>query len=169
MPSYHAQSGEIVGILKQMKEEMEADLKEAQEAEAASGKAFAELRTAKTAEIENGEAMAEKKEDEKATTDNDLAEAKEDLGQETEALTEAQTFLANMKETCAEADKNYETRKAARLDEMKAVAETITILTEDEARDAMAGTYSLVQLSSRRHRVSMKSLKAAAVLRGAAL
>merc|ERR1740138_363662 len=170
-PSYHAQSGEIVGILKQLKEEMEADLSEAQKTETASAKAFEELRAAKTIQIENGEAMAEKKEDEKATTDNDLAEAKEDLGQETEALEEAQTFLKNMKVTCAEADKNYETRKAARLDEIKAVAETITILTEDEARDAMAGTYSFVQLSSRRHRVSMKSLKrqaAAKVLRLAA-
>jgi hypothetical protein len=170
-PSYSAQSGEIVGILKQLKEEMEADLAEAQKEETASAKAFEELRTAKTAAIETGEAMAEKKEDEKATTDNDLAEAKEDLGQETTALNEAQEFLKNMKETCAEADKNYEARKASRLDEMKAVTETITILTEDEARDAMAGTYSFVQLSSRRHRVSMKSLKrqaAAKVLRLAA-
>jgi hypothetical protein len=171
-PSYSAQSGEIVGILKQLKEEMEADLSEAQKTETASAKAFEELRAAKTIQIEIGEAMAEKKEDEKATTDNALAEAKEDLGQETEALNEAQTFLKNMKVTCAEADKNYEARKAARLEEIKAVSETITILTEDEARDAMTGTYGFVQLSSRRHRVSMKSLNrkaAAKVLRQAAL
>jgi len=33
-PSYESQSGEIVGVLKQMMEEMTADLKEAQQTEA---------------------------------------------------------------------------------------------------------------------------------------
>jgi septal ring factor EnvC (AmiA/AmiB activator) len=80
-PSYNAQSGEIFGVLKQLKEEMEGDLGEAQKTEALRAAAFAELRSAKTSEIESGEKMAETKEDELAQTDNDLAEAKEDLGQ----------------------------------------------------------------------------------------
>merc|ERR1719421_1574341 len=80
MPSYSAASGEIFGVLKQLDEEMKADLSEAQKKEAARAANFAELRKAKTSEIEAGEKMAEQKEDEKATCDNDLAEAKEDLG-----------------------------------------------------------------------------------------
>ncbi|CAK0845105.1 unnamed protein product [Prorocentrum cordatum] len=144
-PSYSAQSGEIVGILKQLQEEMQADLGEAQKAEAARSEAFEELRSAKTMEIEAGEKMEEQKEDELATATNSLAEAKEDLAQEEASLSENQKFLDNMKATCETADKNFEERKKLRMQEIEAVAQTIQILTEDDARDAMTGTYSFIQ------------------------
>jgi len=148
MPSYSAQSGEIVGVLKQLKEEMEGDLSESQKLEQERAAAFEELRNAKTAEIANGEKMSEQKEDELATTDNDLAEAKEDLGQEEAALAETQKFLANLKDTCDNADKNYAERKQARMDESKAVSETIEILMADEARDTFSSTYNFLQVAS---------------------
>jgi len=149
LPAYTSQSGEIMGVLKQLKDEMEADLSESQRREQDRASAFAELREAKTAQIDNGERMAEQKEDELADAVNALAEAKEDLGQEEAKLSEDQQFLKNLKETCAEADKNFQERKNARLEEMKAVAETIQILQADEARDAMSGTYgSFLQVSS---------------------
>merc|ERR1719162_2430204 len=81
MPSYASQSGEIFGVLKQLQDEMNADLSQAQKTEAARAATFAELRAAKTSEIESGEKMAETKEDELAKADMDNAEAKEDLGQ----------------------------------------------------------------------------------------
>jgi len=141
-PAYTAQSGEIMGVLKQLKDEMEADLSDSQKREQDRAAAFAELREAKTAQIDNGEKMAEQKEDELANTVNALAEAKEDLGQEEAKLSEDQKFLKNLKETCAEAEGNFQERKNARLEEIKAVAETIQILQADEARDAMSGTFS---------------------------
>mmetsp|Transcript_37486 Transcript_37486/g.60071 ORF Transcript_37486/g.60071 Transcript_37486/m.60071 type:complete len:730 (-) Transcript_37486:74-2263(-) len=161
-PSYSAQSGEIFGVLKQLKEEMEADLAEAQKTEALRAAAFAELRAAKTSEIESGEKMAETKEDELAQTDNDLAEAKEDLGQTQKQLSEDQKFLRNLGKTCAEADANFEARKKSRLAEIQAVSETIGILTGDEARDAMDTTFSLLQTSSKSDKLRKD---AAAVLR----
>ena len=85
-PAYESQSGEIVGVLKQMQEEMTADLKEAQTTESDRAGNFEELRNAKQSEIASGEKMAETKEDEKATTDNNLAEAKEDKGETEKAL-----------------------------------------------------------------------------------
>eukprot|EP00928_Gymnodinium_smaydae_P057727 TRINITY_DN40948_c0_g1_i1.p1 TRINITY_DN40948_c0_g1~~TRINITY_DN40948_c0_g1_i1.p1 ORF type:complete len:719 (+),score=195.63 TRINITY_DN40948_c0_g1_i1:54-2210(+) len=145
-PSYQSQSGGIMGVLKQLKEEMEGTLSDAQKLEASRAADFAELRSAKTSEIDNGEKMSERKEDEKADTDNKLAEAKEDLEQEQAALAESQKFLNNLKTTCADADKNFEERKAARLAEIQAVSETIGILQADEARDVMSSTYSLVQV-----------------------
>ena len=69
--------GEIVGILTQVKGEMEGDLKEAQEKEAAGANTFAEMPSAKTAAIEASEKMEEQKEAEKAETDNLVAEATE--------------------------------------------------------------------------------------------
>merc|ERR1719183_2910386 len=96
MPSYSSQSGEIIGVMRQLKEEMETDLSDAQKTERERAAAFDELRTAKTSEIESGEKMSETKEDELATTDNALAEAKEDLDQEQTILDELKRFLANM-------------------------------------------------------------------------
>jgi len=148
MPSYNAASGEIFGVLKQLDDEMKADLKEAQEKEANRAATFAELRAAKTSEIEAGEKMAETKEDEKAQTDNDLAEAKEDLGQTQGALAEDDKFSGNLKKTCDEAGANFEKRKESRLAEIQAVAETIEILTGDEAKDAMSTTFSFVQTAA---------------------
>jgi myosin protein heavy chain len=147
-PSYTSQSGEIFGILQQLLEELQGDHADAQKLETQRSSAFAELRDAKEAEIEKGEAMAEKKEDEHATTTNELAEAKEDLVEEEKTLEEAQTFVANLEKTCGEADANFEKRTQVRTEEIKAVAETIAILQENDARDTLARTYSFVQLSA---------------------
>jgi len=151
-PAYNAQSGEIYGVLQQLKEQMEGELSEAQKLEQERAAAFAELRSAKEAELANGYKMSEQKEDQKAQTDNDLAEAKEDLDQEKAIFGEDQLFLKNLGETCADASKNFDARKQQRLLEMQAVTETISILQQDEARDAMSSTYnapSFAQLSSR--------------------
>merc|ERR1719191_1038274 len=78
--------------MKTMKEEMEADLSDAQKTEKTRAATFAELKAAKTDEIASGEKLAEQKEDELATAQNDLAEAKEDLGQTSKALAEFQTL-----------------------------------------------------------------------------
>jgi chromosome segregation ATPase len=163
MPSYAAQSGEIFGILKQLQEEMQGTLSEAQKTEAARAAAFAELRSAKTSEIESGEKMAETKEDELAKTDMDLAEAKEDLGQTQAALTEDQKFLANLEKTCAEADANFAKRKNSRLQEIEAVSQTIEILAADDAKDAMGTTFSFVQTST--ETLDKRRRDAAAILR----
>jgi len=157
-----------VGILKQLKEEMEGDLKDSQEKEQAAAAAFAELRAAKTEQIESVEKMSEQKEDDLATSENSLAEAKEDLGQEKEALAEAQKFLKNLKETCTDADKKFEERKAARLSEITAVSETIEILTGDEARDAMSSTFNFLQRTATSARGKSRRMKAARTLRAAA-
>lgn len=148
-PSYSAQSGQIVGILKQLKEQMEATLSEEQQTERMRAAAFDELRTAKVAEIEEAEKLTESKEDQKAHADNELAEAKEDLAAENGALSETERFLMNLEESCATGGANFDKRKAARLEEIKAVSETIAILQADDARDAMSATYSsFVQVGS---------------------
>merc|ERR1719261_329230 len=127
---------------------MEADLKKAQEEEATNAATFAELRQAKQAAIEAAEKMEEEKEAEKAETDNLIAEAKEDLGQTEETLKADKTFLANLEKMCADSDAAFEKTKPSRLGEIKAVSETIEILTGDEARDAMSGTYNFFQVSA---------------------
>jgi len=167
-PAYNFQSSEIVGVLKQLKEEMEGDLSESQKEEHERAAAFAELRAAKTQEIDIGYKMSEEKEDQLANQDNALAEAKEDLGQEKAVLGSDQKFAANLQETCADADKNYEKRKSARQEEARAISETIGILKGDEARDAMSGTFSFVQVSSTTGKEAQQRRLAAQALRRAA-
>merc|ERR1719181_368213 len=147
---------------------MEADLGDAQKTEQERAKAFAELREAREAEIAAAEKLSEEKEDELAQTDMDNANAKEDLERFMAELSETQKFLLNLKGTCEEAAANFALRKKARLEEIKAVSETIEILTADEAKDAMSGTYNFMQLSSRVRRVEGRRLRAAAVIRATA-
>merc|ERR1719203_1611857 len=82
--SYTAQSGEIFGILTQMKESFEKDLSEAQKTELQRVKAFEEIKKLKEDEIFAGQAQIEKKTEELADTDERLAHAKEDGGAEGE-------------------------------------------------------------------------------------
>merc|ERR1719379_1662859 len=168
-PPYAAQSGEILGILKQMKEEMESDLSEAQKKEAERAAAFDELRAAKTDEIAAGEKLLEEKKAELAQAEFDLANAKEDLEEVQASMSEDQKFLANLVKTCDEAEKNFELRKKSRLEEIQAVSETIEILTSDEARDAMNGAYKFIQMRMSTRRVSGRRMAASKALRAAAL
>jgi len=149
-PSYAARSGEILGILQQLKEQMEGQLSETQKAEMARATAFADLRASKQSMIDSGERQAEQKEDELAKTDMDLAEAKEDIEQTKASLTEQQKFMMNLKETCQNADKNFEQRKNARLSEINAVSEAMKILMADDARDTFSATYKFLQVASRK-------------------
>jgi septal ring factor EnvC (AmiA/AmiB activator) len=164
MPSYNSQSGEIMGVLRQLQEEMQGALSGAQKTEASRAGLFAELRSAKTAEIESGEKMSEAKEDELAKTDMDNAEAKEDLKQTEASLAEDQKFLANLGKMCAEGDANFAARKSSRLKEIQAVSETIEILEGDEAKDAMDTTFSFMQTA---RNTDKRRTAAAAILRKA--
>merc|ERR1719329_1461407 len=145
---YSPQSGQIVGVLKQMQDEMAAELSDVVAKEKEKVDSFAEMRKAKTLEIRSGEEQAETKEDRLAETNNELAEAKEDLDKEGVVLGDAQEFAVNLKKTCDEADANFADRRKNRGDEISAVSETIEILTADAARDAMRGTYSFLQVRS---------------------
>lgn len=169
-PSYSARSGEIVGLLKELKEQMAADLSEAQKTEISRKAAFEELRASKRAEVDAAEKQAEQKEDELAKGSMDLANTKEDISQTEASVAAEQQFLATLTDTCENADANFEARKTARLAEITAVGETITILSGDEARDTMSRTFSLLQQNSDSQHVQRKSASkaAAAVLTSAA-
>merc|ERR1712019_279443 len=77
--SYAPQSGEIFGILRQMKETFEANLSDAQKEEMANQKAYEDLKAAKEAEIQAGQDQVDQKTVELADTDEKNAEAKVDL------------------------------------------------------------------------------------------
>jgi len=123
--SYAPQSGEIFGILGQMKETFEKDLSDSQKAEAANVKAYEDLKAAKEAEIQAGQAQIDKKTQELADTDERLAHSKEDIEDTKNALSADEQFLMMLKEKCSMTDSEWEERQKTRAMEMEAREATL--------------------------------------------
>merc|ERR1719149_211016 len=132
--SYAPASGQIFGILKQMKETFETNLSQSQKDELAAQDAFNQLKTAKLAEIAATKKGIDMKSVELAETDEKCAQSKENLQDTRDALSADQKFLMDLKEKCRMTDKEMEERTKARQTEIVAVGEAISILTEDSAR-----------------------------------
>jgi len=150
--SYNSRSGSILGILKEMADEFARDLAEAQKAELAAEEAFQNLKAAKLAEIQAATQQKEAKEGQLAQLLSDVAEAKEDLEATTAALTADQEFLATLEKNCADEETGYQERVKVRSEEIRALGETLKILTDDDARALYAKTQdqmpTLLQLTS---------------------
>jgi len=148
--SYVPQSGQIFGILKQMKETFESNLSASQKEEMASQKAYEDLKAAKEAEIAAGSNSIDKKSAEKATTDQKNAQAKEDIEDTKNSLSADEQFLMMLKEKCSMTDAEWEERQKTRQAEMEAVSKALAILSTDDAHDLFTKTFNpaLLQQSS---------------------
>jgi uncharacterized coiled-coil protein SlyX len=163
--SYAPQSGQIFGILKQMKETFESNLSSSQKEEAQSASDFAALKAAKTTEMEKAQAMVDSKTQELADTVESNEAAKQNKADTEAALAADTKFLEDLKVRCKNADEEFEMRTKARAEELQAVAETIALLNSDEAHEMFGKTLGLLQLSSKARRTNSRRTKAAAALR----
>jgi len=154
--SYNSRSGRILGILSEMKDETSRDLSEAQRNDFRAEVAFQNLRAAKLDEIAVATAQKKRKEKELADTIAQAAEAKEDKEATEEALAADEKFLANLLKDCKFEDEEYAKRKTIRSEEIVAIAETLRILTTDDARSLYETTVSFMQLGSSRVRLQDK-------------
>merc|ERR1719440_1859861 len=98
--SYAPQSGQILGILKQMLETFSSNLSQSQKEELKNSEDYENLKSTKEAEIAVATAQIETKTQELATTDEKLAIAKTDLEDTTNSLTADEKFLMNLKQQC---------------------------------------------------------------------
>merc|ERR1719316_42873 len=158
--SYAPQSGAIFGVLKQMKESFEGNLASASDEEKKSEADFVSMKAAKTEEIKAAQDKALNKEGEAAEADEKNASAKEDLAATRETFAADTEFLSNLKQMCANLDREYAERTKTRTEEIAAVQDTIGILTDDYAHDLFSKTLGFIQLSIRTRRVSGKDLAA---------
>merc|ERR1719203_1988535 len=150
--SYTAQSGEIFGILTQMKETFEKDLSDTQKEELQRVKAFEELKKLKEDEIQAGQAQIEKKTEELADTDARLAHNKEDIEDTKASLSADEQFLMDLKEKCQMTDQEWEQRQKIRAAEMEAVSKALAILSGDDAHDTFTRTFNPAFLQTLLHR-----------------
>merc|ERR1719449_261129 len=151
--SYAPQSGEIFGILRQMKETFEANLAASQKEEAESQKAYEELKAAKEEEIKAGQDQIDTKTQELASTDEKLAQAKEDVEDTKKSLSADEQFLMMLKEKCSMTDSEWEERQKTRQLEMEACSKALAVLSSDDAHDLFTKTFnpSLLQKENAMH------------------
>jgi len=137
---YAPQSGQIVGILKQMKETMEKTLSDVIAAEGEAIKNYDALMAAKKKEIDANTAALESKLERVGQTGLDIVEMKEDLDDTQKALAEDKKFLAELLKGCSTKQAEWDERCKVRTDELLALGDTIKILNDDDALDLFKKT-----------------------------
>jgi len=130
--AYSAQSGQVVGILKNMKDTLEENLKDAVAKEDAANKAYLELLAVKQAA--NSQMTTDKgnKEDALAGNDESLRLDKEALDA---AIANAVDLgsVAALARRCKHKTESYNTRLVLRANEEQAIAKAIEMLDSDDA------------------------------------
>jgi len=160
---YAPASGEIVGILKQMKDTMEKDLAEVIASEDKAKKDFEGLVAAKEKEIAAATKAIEEKVKRSGETAIEIVMMKEDLDDTQKSLAEDQAFLADLKKNCETKKKEWDEICKTRQEELIAIADTIKILNDDDALELFKKALpsaSLLQLQTSTKQVSEQALKA---------
>jgi hypothetical protein len=169
--AYDSQSGEIFGILRQMKETFESNLSGGQKEELDAQATFAALKAAKEEEMATTEGALEDKKSQLVNAETTLAQAKDELADTRETLKADKLYLQDLKLKCQDVDHEWGQRQKTRADEQKAVDEALAILTSDENRELFSSTFnptSLLQASSRSKKQTSLREQAASVLFAAA-
>merc|ERR1719491_938323 len=150
---YAPQSGQIIGILKEMRDEMSADLAGAvatEEADIASHTSFVGAKKKEIAALTN---TVEAKTQLVGELGVSLARMKHDLTDTQEALAGDKQFLAELDTSCATKTAEWEERSKTRSEELAALADTIKVLNDDDALELFKSTLpgpsvSLVQVQA---------------------
>jgi len=132
---YEPQSGQIVGILKQMKDEMEADLKQATGEEGEAADSFKQLKASKDEEVKLASTAIETKTARAGELAVSVVQAQDALEDEQDELADAEKFSGNLREQCATKQKEWDAIVKTRNAEISAISEAIKILNDDDALD----------------------------------
>merc|ERR550514_2278280 len=112
--TYTSQSGEIVGILKNMRDTFKQNLASARSAEKAAAEAHEKFMKIKEEEYATMKEAYEEKQDQLGSNDEDLASTRESLEEAQEALANDEEFLRKLLKMCADKAKEFEARKMLR-------------------------------------------------------
>jgi len=153
--AYAPQSGEIVGILKQLKDEMMKDLASITATEDAAIAQYNQLMAAKKKEVAALTKHIEVDLIRAGEGEVSIASMKNDLEDTEEALKADETFLTQLEAGCDKKAAEWKETKKMRAEELLAVAETIKFLNDDDALELFkktlpgsAASFLQVQVSS---------------------
>merc|ERR1719277_1172659 len=165
---YAPQSGEIIGILKQMGDTMAANLAAATSDEQAAIGTFEGLVKARKREIEALTSTVEGKTQQIGELGVSIVRMKNDLDETQATLAEDKAFLADLAKSCATKTSEWEARSKTRAEELVALADTIKVLNDDDALElfkknlpSSSSSSSLLQVSTAasRQREALKAIR----------
>merc|ERR1719456_2203545 len=130
-----AGAGEILGMLKAMKDELSRDIATLKKNEETAVKGFSDMRASKEKEIEFADESIESKKERVGTLAVELVQLKNDIEDSAEEAADAEKFAASLDKQCAEKKKEWASVCKAREDEIAAIGEAIAILNDDDALD----------------------------------
>mmetsp|Transcript_114834 Transcript_114834/g.203428 ORF Transcript_114834/g.203428 Transcript_114834/m.203428 type:complete len:676 (+) Transcript_114834:63-2090(+) len=166
---YVPKSGEIVGILKTIKDEMTAELADTTEAEKGAISDFEGLVAAKKKEIASLTKAIETKSVLIGELGVSIAQQENDLENTKESLAEDQSFLANLDENCAAKTKEWEEFQKMSNGERVALADTIKMLTSDDSLELFKKTLpaaaSFMQVQTTTKVVRQRALQSLSALK----
>jgi len=160
---YSAQSGEIVGMLKAMKDEMDKDLGGIVAAEEAAQTGFEELAAAKQEAIAASSAAIESKTQRSGELAVAIVTTADDIEDTTADMDETNKFLANLAASCKAKKEEWAARSKLRSEEVAAISETIDVLNDDDALDLFKKTLSLTQQQTKMGFLQKKSAVSASL------
>jgi hypothetical protein len=160
---YAPQSGEIVGILKTMDDEMTKGLNEATATETAAIQNYEELMSAKKKEFASLQAQIEKEMTRIGNLGVSIAGMSNDKEDTEEALKSDQGYLAELGSSCASKAKEWEEIKKTRQEELVALAETIKVLNDDDALELFKKTLPSASMSLVQTQESLSAIQSHAL------
>jgi len=160
------QSQEIIGILKQMLDEMIADLKDEEDAEASEASSYKEFYTINMKRITTLSAMIEAKLKRIGELGVQIAMLKNDLEDTIEGLADNKKFLADLDKNCELKKQQWALYQKSMAEELKALADVIAILNNDDALELFKKTLpsaaSLLQMKVSSEVIRRRALAALA-------
>merc|ERR1719473_2629137 len=165
-------SDQIVGILKAMKDDMEAELKDAIAEDEKSIAGFGDLKASKEKEIEMATEAIETKMGRAGEVAVSVVQSQDALEDAQEEAADNTAFLSTLEKDCATKSKEQAEKDKVRSMEIAAISEAIGILNDDDALDVFkkALPSSLMQTNflQRSDSKASRSHKAQALLAGVA-
>jgi len=148
-------SDQIIGVVEQMKETMEADLKETTSTEESAKAGFSSLITSKEEEV----SAASKAVEEKTVRVGELAvsvvQGKADLKGTEDAMAEDEKFKANLAASCKTKSAEFDERSKTRAEELQCLSEVVEMLNGDDAlelfKKTLPSSFLQVRAASRSH------------------
>jgi hypothetical protein len=149
--TYTSQSGEIVGILKNMRDTFKSNLASARASEKSDLEAYNGLMKIKTDEFDKQKTVHTEAAAVLGENDNSLSTKKTQKSDAETSKANDEEFLAKLNKICADKTAEYEDRKMVRANEDAAISQAISILNSDAAFDTFGKNGATDFLQLRRH------------------
>jgi len=138
--AYQASSGEIVGILKTMKDQMDKDLGGIVSDEEKAVKSFQALITNNKKMIKAASEVIERKQVKLGETKVAVVNGKNEVTNTKRSLSDNQQMVLELAKGCDDKAGEWATRQKTRAEEIEAITEAIKVLNDDDALDMFKKT-----------------------------